>query len=133
LTADWVVITAEAWLPRILLIRRARAPYAGAWALPGGFIEAGETIEAGAARELREETGLTVSGARQVGAFGDPGRDPRGWVVSVAFAVLVDPGLTAQAIAGDDAATLAWWPLDALPTLAFDHARIIAAAQAALR
>ena len=133
LTADWVVVTAGIRPPLVLLIRRGHSPYAGSWALPGGFIEPGETIEAGAARELREETGLVVSGARLVGVFGDPGRDPRGWTVSVAFGVLVDPIEARGARAGDDAATLAWWPLNELPELAFDHARIIAAARAVTR
>ncbi|HRT31038.1 MAG TPA: NUDIX hydrolase, partial [Anaerolineae bacterium] len=71
--------------PEVLLIQRGHPPFKGAWALPGGFVEEGETLEQAARRELQEETGLTDLPLQQLAAFGDPGRDPRGWTVSVVF------------------------------------------------
>lgn len=108
----------------LLLIRRRDDPFEGLWALPGGFVEKGETLEAAARRELAEETGITGVTLRQLAAYGEPGRDPRGWTVSVVFwgwRTVEDPA----PIAGDDAAEARWWPVDDLPALAFDHARII--------
>jgi 8-oxo-dGTP diphosphatase len=125
-TADVVVVTRES-RPRVLLIRRKREPFAGAWALPGGFVDHEEPLEAAARRELREETALEVEQLEQMHAFGDPGRDPRGWTVSIAFVARVDPGTTPTA--GDDAAEAAWHPLDRLPPLAFDHDRVLAFAR----
>jgi 8-oxo-dGTP diphosphatase len=122
-TADLVLITNEK--PRcILLIRRKHPPYEGSWALPGGFVNEGETLEAAAQRELMEETNLKVKGLRQLQTFGDPGRDPRGWTVTVAFLGLVNAAKLKPA-AADDAAEVAWHSLDSLPRLAFDHAKII--------
>ncbi len=109
----------------ILLIRRRDPPFAGRWALPGGFVEPEETLEAAAHRELVEETGVSNVTLRQLTAYGEPGRDPRGWTVSVVFWgwLLENNG---AATAGDDAAEVRWWPIDTLPTLAFDHAEIVA-------
>src|SRR5947208_577516 len=89
LTVD-VVIVAREPTPRVLLIRRKHEPFAHAWALPGGFVDPGETLAAAAARELREETGVEGADLEQLAAFGDPGRDPRGWTVSVAFLARVE-------------------------------------------
>lgn len=114
----------------ILLIQRGKAPFEGRWALPGGHVEPNEALDAAAARELVEETGVTGASLSQVGTFGDPGRDPRGWYISVAYMAIV-PGCT-EAVAGDDARATAWFPLDALPELAFDHAKIVAHAQTRL-
>jgi ADP-ribose pyrophosphatase YjhB (NUDIX family) len=124
-TADVVVLTPAG---DILLIERGRPPHQGAWALPGGHIDPGETSRAAAARELAEETGIHVTAAdlRQVGVFDQPGRDPRGRYVTVAYIAAVPADTTA--IAGDDAHTARWWPLTQLPPLAFDHTDIIAAA-----
>lgn len=124
-TADCVVVRTRAGAREVLLIRRGKAPMKGRWALPGGFVEETESLEKAALRELREETGL--KGARllaQVGAYGDPGRDPRGRVITVAFLVKVPAD--AEARAGDDAKAARWFPLARLPkALAFDHARIL--------
>src|SRR5579884_2613357 len=129
-TVDIVVVTREA-APRVLLIRRKGEPFAGAWALPGGFVDPDETLAAAAARELREETGVEGGDLEQLAAFGDPGRDPRGWTVSVAFLARVD-AVTA-ATAADDAAEVGWHRLDKLPKkLAFDHDKILARARARL-
>ena len=127
LTADAIVLTRES-AARVLLIRRKHPPFAGSWALPGGFVDQDEPLEVTVRRELREETGLDLDTWEQMHTFGDPGRDPRGWTVSVAFVTRVDAvNLTPQA--GDDAAEVAWHPLDRLPALAFDHDRVLAFAR----
>ncbi len=121
----------------VLLILRKHAPFEGAWALPGGFVDENEPLEAAAARELQEETGLTGLSLRQVGAFGDPGRDPRGHTVSVAYASTVDAH-SVRPSAGDDASRAEWhrWTSLSLARgqpglpLAFDHARVLVAARA---
>ena len=127
LTADCVVVRHRA---EVLLVRRGNEPYKGCWALPGGFMEMDESIERCAVRELMEETGLAVDEKRLrlIGVYSAPGRDPRGRTVTAAYRIDVedDP----QATAGDDAAEVRWWPVSALPPLAFDHAEIIAAALA---
>ncbi|MFJ8856441.1 NUDIX domain-containing protein [Streptomyces sp. NPDC102437] len=99
-------------------------------ASPGGHVEGGETSLAAAARELEEEAGIAVplAGLRQVGAFDDPGRDPRGRYISVAYTATLPAPVPPTA--GDDATAARWWPLNALPDLAFDHADILAAAAA---
>lgn len=111
----------------ILLIKRARDPFADKWALPGGFVNKDEPLAVAAARELEEETGMRAEHLEQVGAFGDPGRDPRGWTIAVAYCGVVDA--SQRAVSGrDDAKEARWFPLADLPPLAFDHAEIIAAA-----
>lgn len=110
----------------VLLIQRAKAPFEGRWALPGGHVEPNEPLVAAAARELAEETGVTGVELLQLGIFDAPGRDPRGWYISVAYVAMV-PDDT-QAVAADDARAAAWFPMNALPELAFDHAAIIAQA-----
>ena len=130
LTVDVVIVTREA-KPRVLLIRRKKPPFAGAWALPGGFVDADEPLAAAANRELKEETGVTDVDLEQLATFGDPGRDPRGWTVSVVFLARV-PSDT-KATAADDAAAVRWHRLDKLPKkLAFDHAAILERAKARL-
>lgn len=107
---------------RLLLIRRRNAPFAGRFALPGGFIDPGETTEDAARRELREETGLEARELRLAGVYSKPGRDPRGWTVSIAYLVTTDGAVPK---AGDDAAEVEfradWRELD----LAFDHNVIV--------
>src|SRR5262245_45638396 len=126
-TVDAVVITREA-RPRVLLIRRKHEPFAGMWALPGGFIDMEETLETSARRELEEETGIRVVDLEQLHTFGDPSRDPRGRTISVVYLTRVDPDAM-QPRAADDAAEVAWHPLDEPPPLAFDHAEILALAR----
>jgi 8-oxo-dGTP diphosphatase len=129
-TVDVVILTMSEGTLRVLLVRRGRAPYKGLWAIPGGFKRPTETLDEAAKRELAEETGVEGDGARvltQFGAYGDPGRDPRMNVVTVAYlAVLRDVGTLA---AGTDAAEAALVPvadvLQGKVELAFDHRRIV--------
>lgn len=107
----------------VLLIERKHAPYEGTWALPGGFVEIDEDLEAGAIRELEEETGLTDMVLSQFRTYGTPGRDPRGRTISVVYYAFIDH--QAIATAGDDASKAEWFPLNSLPPLAFDHRKII--------
>src|SRR6185503_4235624 len=107
------------------LIQRKADPFAGKWALPGGFVDENERLVDAARRELKEETGLDQADVEPLHTFGDPGRDPRGWTVSVAYLARVWAEQLAPA-AGDDAAAVDWFPLDAPPPLAFDHADILA-------
>ena len=112
LTADVAIFVREGDETRLLLIRRGGHPYLGCWALPGGFAEQGETIETTAARELEEETGLKGFQLHLVGVYSKPGRDPRGWTVSAAYATLLE-GAHLSAKAGDDAAEAGWFEVDA--------------------
>lgn len=124
-TADVIALARDAGGSRVLLIRRGNEPFAGRWALPGGFVDEGERPEDAARRELAEETGLRFEGPLElVGVYGDPGRDPRGWTVSAAYRVVLDA--PHDVAGGDDAAEARWFPLDALPPLAFDHDDIVA-------
>jgi 8-oxo-dGTP diphosphatase len=122
-TADIALVTIEA-TPRVLLIKRKNDPFAGKWALPGGFVDEMERLVDAAKRELREETGLDRIELEQLHAFGDPGRDPRGWTITIAFLARVPPD-SVKPIAGDDAAEAGWFLLEKLPELAFDHAEIL--------
>lgn len=121
-TADCVVMTKEA-VPQVLLIERGGDPYKGCWAFPGGFMNMDETAEQCAIRELEEETGLQVAELHQIGAYSKVDRDPRGRTITVAYLVIVDHPI---AVTGqDDAAKAQWFPIDALPLLAFDHENIM--------
>lgn len=122
-TADCVVITKEAE-PKVLLIQRGADPYKGYWAFPGGFMNMDETTEQCAIRELEEETGLKVTTIQQIGAYSKVDRDPRGRTITVAYLAIIDK--PAQVTGQDDAAKAEWFPLSALPELAFDHADIMA-------
>jgi 8-oxo-dGTP diphosphatase len=118
-TADCVVFDGR---DRLLLIRRRNQPFAGQFALPGGFVDPGETTEDAARRELLEETGLQARDLRLVGVYSKPGRDPRGWTISIAYLVTTEEGAPQ---AGDDAVEVEFradWR--ELP-LAFDHNEIV--------
>ena len=131
-TTDIVVLTVEEGVVKLLGIRRKAAPYQGRWALPGGFVEIDESIDACAARELAEETGLAGIYLEQLYTFGAPDRDPRERVISVAYYALAPlHGLALRA--GSDAAAAAWHDIDALPELAFDHRDIVAMARERVR
>jgi 8-oxo-dGTP diphosphatase len=128
LATDLVVFAFDGDALRLLLVRRGKPPFEGLWALPGGFLEHGETLEDCARRELREETGVELRRLDQLSAFSAPGRDPRGNVVSIAYVALVRADGTILT-AASDAAEAAWQAVDALPKLAFDHDAIIGAAR----
>jgi 8-oxo-dGTP diphosphatase len=127
-TVDVVILTLANGVLQVLLVRRGQAPFEGMWAIPGGFKRPTETLDEAARRELREETAVDAAASlAQFGAYGDPGRDPRMNVVTVAyFAVLRDVGVLA---AGTDAAEASLVPVSALSDggmeLAFDHGRIV--------
>lgn len=131
-TVDATVFSEEAGVWRVLLVRRGREPFAGCWALPGGFVEMDEALRAAALRELAEETGVTGVPLAQFHTYGDPGRDPRGRSISVVYAGLAEAGGSAPR-GGDDAADARWFPVDALPVLAFDHGVIVRHAFAHIR
>ena len=123
LTADVVAVRFDGSGLQVLLIERARDPFSGRWALPGGFVGMDETVERAAARELAEETGLEGVEVEQLHTFSDPSRDPRTRVVSVAHLALV--GMDVAVRAGDDAAQARFAPLAEAKDLAFDHDRIV--------
>ncbi len=109
----------------VLLVQRGHPPFAGEWALPGGFVNIDEPLEAAAARELEEETGLKGVDLEQLHTYGDPERDPRGRVVTVAYLGVLPTDASQEVQGADDAAQARWFPIEALPRLAFDHAEII--------
>ena len=127
-----VVLFANVQPPEVLLIQRGHPPFAGQWALPGGFVETDERVAVAAARELAEEAGINTPALTFFGYFDDIDRDPRGRTISLAFRGTVDKGGISPR-AADDAADARWFALDDLPPLAFDHDRIIAKAIAARR
>jgi len=122
LTVDVVLLAGDA-PRRILLIQRLNPPFEGEWALPGGFVDEGEAVAVAAVRELREETGVEVTGLRLLGVYDTPGRDPRGWTVSVVYVLCVESELAAEG--ADDAGDARWFGSDVLPGLAFDHRLIV--------
>lgn len=128
LTVDAVVFGLDAGDLKVLLIQRDLEPFAGAWALPGGFVREGEALDAAVRRELQEETGLSRVFLEQLYTFGDPGRDPRGHTVTVAYYALVK--LSDHRVkAATDARDARWCSAAGTPRLAFDHGKILAAAR----
>lgn len=119
LTVDALVVDPQRG---VLLVQRKNEPFAGFWALPGGFVEEGETCENAVVREVAEETGLSVRVVSLFGVYSQPGRDPRGHTVSVVYLCQVLGGALAG---GDDAAAARFFPELRGVRLAFDHARIL--------
>ena len=132
-TVDVVIFTVQAGGLQVLLVRRGVPPFEGRWAIPGGFIGADEALEAAALRELEEETGVRDVYLEQLYTFGDPARDPRGRVVTVAYYALIAADRASSPVAGTDAAAARWWPASEHPPLAFDHEAILTYAVERLR
>ena len=118
LTVDGAVIKND----MILLVKRKHQPFKGKWALPGGFVEYGEKVEDAVVREVFEETGLKTKIVDLVGVYSDPGRDPRGHTVTIVYLLEVVDGELKE---GDDASDVKFFDLKRLPTLSFDHDKII--------
>lgn len=124
LTVDAVVFRLNGEDLEALLIQRKHDPFAGMWALPGGFVDMDETAEQAVVRELEEETGLRLEKLKQLFTFSEIGRDPRGRTVSVTFFGMAD--LNNSRVSGsDDAIDAQWFPLNQLPELAFDHIKAV--------
>lgn len=122
-TVDVVIFTIQQSVLKVLLVKRRIDPFIGQFAIPGGFVLEDEDLEQAAARELKEETGVSDVYLEQLYSFGKPDRDPRGRVVTVAYFALISADRKLKA--GSDAAEAAWFPMDDLPPLAFDHATIL--------
>lgn len=133
-TVDAVVfgLDIEDAVLKVLLIERGIEPFAGAWALPGGFVLENEDLDEAVQRELAEETGIKLSYLEQLYTFGKPKRDPRGRVISTAYLGFVRPSQVTLA-GGSDASRAEWYDAKALPKLAFDHAEILRTGLSRLR
>ena len=129
-TTDCVIFGFNGERLQVLLIERGIEPYKGRWAFPGGFLKIDETAEEGALRELKEETGLEGAYLEQFHTFSAPERDPRERVITIAYYALVK---IQEVKGGDDAASARWFPLDDIPSLAFDHDYILRMATQRLR
>jgi len=132
LTVDIVIFTIEQGALKVLLVKRGIEPFTGQYAIPGGFVLENESLDQAAMRELREETGVAEVYLEQLYSFGDPKRDPRGRVITVAYYALISAEHS-QLRAGSDAAATAWFAVDAVPDLAFDHPKILEYAVERLR
>ncbi len=128
LTALPVVLAPLQGRLHVLVVRRAEDPYAGMWVLPGGFMNPDETPEETAQRKLTEKTGVGAVYLEQLQTYARPDRDPRGWIPTVAYLALID-----AAVLRRDESAAQWAPVDDLPPLGFDHARIVGDAVARLR
>ena len=124
LTVDAVVFGYEEGKISVLLIKRKYEPFKGKWAIPGGFVLNNESLEEAVQRELQEETGVKINYLEQLYTFGEPSRDPRGRVVSIAYFGLVRPN-TFKIFASTDAAEVEWFNISELPELSFDHKEIL--------
>lgn len=124
LTVDAVIFSASANSEYVLLVKRKNEPFKGQWVLPGGFVDDGEGLETAAIRELQEETSLELDSLSQLRAYGDPGRDPRGLTVSVAFWGKANKD-EVEVKAASDADEVNWFNINELPQLGFDHSVIL--------
>jgi 8-oxo-dGTP diphosphatase len=131
-TVDIVIFTVRERTLQVLLVRRGVPPFEGQYAIPGGFILEGESLEQAAKRELQEETGVHDVFLEQLYSFGDPARDPRGRIITVAYYALISSERNSLA-AGSDASEACWFPMSELPALAFDHKQILGYALERLR
>ena len=129
-TTDCVIFGYDGKELKVLLIERGIEPFKGCWAFPGGFLNMDEDALAGARRELKEETGLVDAFIEQFHTFSEPGRDPRGRVITIAHYALVK---IQEVEGGDDAAQARWFPIGEVPPLAFDHDRILRMAMSRLK
>ena len=129
-TTDCVIFGYDGKELKVLLIERGIEPFKGSWAFPGGFLNMDEDALAGARRELKEETGLENAFIEQFHTFSEPGRDPRGRVITIAHYALVK---IQEVEGGDDAAQARWFPIGEVPPLAFDHDRILRMAMSRLK
>lgn len=125
LTVDSIVIAGKPGETEILLIERKKYPFAGMWALPGGFVDMDETLEQACIRELKEETNLTLNSMEQFRVFDAIGRDPRHRTIAVVFFAFIPKVLSVKG--GDDAQNARWFNTQFLPPLAFDHHEIVSA------
>ncbi len=123
ITTDIIIFAISDRSLKVLLVKRKYQPFAGLWAIPGGFVNDQESLEDAARRELQEETGLKDIYLEQLYTFGDPNRDPRGRIVSIAYYAVVSD--TQKVKGGSDAKEAEWFPVSKLPFLAFDHQRIL--------
>jgi len=123
-TVDIVIFTLREGSLQVLLVKRGVPPFEGQYAIPGGFIRGDESLEEAALRELHEETGVRNVFLEQLYTFGDPKRDPRGRVITVAYYALIASDKLSL-VAGADAAEAQWFPASGVPTLAFDHKSIL--------
>jgi 8-oxo-dGTP diphosphatase len=122
-TVDIVIFTIQTGVLKVLLVRRKIAPFAGQFAIPGGFVHEDEDLDQAAKRELQEETGVSDVYLEQLYSFGKPDRDPRDRVITVAYFALISADRKLRA--GSDAAEADWYSVDDQPSLAFDHAAIL--------
>lgn len=129
-TTDCVIFGYDGKELKVLLVERGIEPFKGCWAFPGGFLNMDEDALAGARRELKEETGLENAFIEQFHTFSEPGRDPRGRVITIAHYALVK---IQEVEGGDDAAQARWFPIGEVPPLAFDHDRILRMAMSRLK
>ncbi len=122
-TVDIAVFSSQKNQLKLLLIQRAHDPHKGKWALPGGFVNIDEDLDAAARRELKEETGISVGNIEQLYAFGNPDRDPRERVITIVYTAKIPKQIDVNA--ASDAADADWFDINTLPELAFDHPEII--------
>ena len=128
---DIVIFTIQSGILKVLLVKRRIPLFVGQYAISGGFVHDNEDLDQAALRELQKETGVSEVYLEQLYSFGEPKRDPRGRVISIAYFALISADRHLEA--GSDAAEARWWPVKELPSLAFDHADILTYALERLR